>query len=87
MPFWLKFVTVAFDVALADLCWAMYVMATAACKPLVSGLWAVAIIFTGAYATIAFIQDYTMIFGSALGAFIGTTLTVLWHKKRKEKGK
>lgn len=87
MPFWLKFVTVVVDVAIADVCTSMYIMATAAYKPLASGLWAVTLIFTGAYATIAFIQDYTMIFGSALGAFIGTTLTVLWHKKRKEKGK
>ena len=85
MSFWLNFILVAITVAFADFCWSMYIMATTACKPLVSGFWAVMIIFAGAYATISFINDPRLVFGSALGAFVGTSLTVLWHKKQKEK--
>ena len=83
MTFWINFITVAAVVALADFCWSMYIIATTQLKPLKAGFWATMIIFAGAYATLSFIHDNRLVFGSALGAFVGTTLTVLWHKRRK----
>ena len=87
MSFWATFISVVLVVALADFCWSMYITATTELKPIKSGLWAVAIIFTGAYATISFMNDNRIVFASALGAFIGTTSTVYWNKRRKQNDK
>ena len=83
MQFWINFITLTVVVALADFCWSMYITATAQFKPIKAGFWAVTIVFTGAYATITFLNDNRLVFASALGAFIGTTLTVYWNKKKK----
>ena len=82
MSFWATFLLVAISVALADVCWTMYIMASTQHKALRAGLWSTMIVLCGSFATISFIADRRLVFASALGAFIGTTLTVLWHKKK-----
>lgn len=61
---------------LVDACWAKYTLAMQRKAALSSGLWSVGIMLCGAFVTVNYIGDKTLIVAAALGAFIGTFVAV-----------
>lgn len=79
--YWLKFALVAGLMALVDMCWAKYTLAMQDKHPMRSGLWSVGILLCGAFVTVNYVGDKSLILAAALGAFIGTYYTVRHSKK------
>jgi hypothetical protein len=80
----LKFGFVMVMMILVDTCWAKYTLAMQKKAPLASGLWSVGIMLCGALVTLNYVGDRTMIIAAAIGAFIGTFITVK-HDRDKDK--
>jgi glycerol uptake facilitator-like aquaporin len=80
--YWLKFGLIMFLMMFVDMCWAKYTLATQEKNPLAAGNWSVGIMLCGSFVTVNYVSDKTYIIAAALGAFIGTYLTVL-HSRRK----
>lgn len=76
MSYGLKFAVVMVLMMLVDACWAKYTLAMQKKHPLQSGLWSVGIMLCGALVTVNYVGDKSLIVAAAIGAFIGTFLTV-----------
>lgn len=63
-------------VALADAVWALYIRSVSGRRPLLAGAASVVILLCGAAVTIAYVHDPRYMASAALGAFLGTWLTV-----------
>lgn len=65
--------------AIVDIFWTLYVKATAGHHPLKASSWSACIVGFGLMNTFNFIHNplYTTI-GSAIGAFVGTYVTLRW---------
>lgn len=72
----MKWLGVFLAVALADALWTGWMRSVAAHAPLAAGAYSAAIILTGAYVTLAYVQDRRYLLPAALGAFAGTYLSV-----------
>ena len=81
----IKFITVMISMILADACWTKYFMTVAEKKAIPAGLWSAAIILFGAICTTEYVNDRSLIIAAALGAFIGSALTVIHKVKQEEK--
>lgn len=82
MDYAIKFATVMGLMILVDACWAKYTLAMQEKHPMRSGLWSVGIMLCGAFVTVNYIGDRSLIAAAALGAFIGTYIAVLHSKKK-----
>lgn len=80
-----KFALVMGLMILVDACWAKYTLAMQQKHPLQSGLWSVGIMLCGAFVTVNYVGDKTLIFAAALGAFIGTFATVKYTRDKEQK--
>ena len=76
-------ILVFFAVTLVDIFWASYIKSIAADHMWRSGLFSAAIIVTGGFTAIEYVQNHWMLLPAALGAFVGTVITVWYHKKNK----
>ena len=77
-----KFLGVMFSMILADICWAYYFIKIDERKAIASGFWGSAVLIFGAFTTMNYVEDNTLLIADILGSFIGTAGTV-WYKKRK----
>jgi hypothetical protein len=71
-----KWLAVFAAVAIADALWTAWMRAVAAGLPALAGLASAAIILTGAFVTLAYVQDRRYLLPAVLGAFAGTYLSV-----------
>ena len=73
--------------AITDVCWAYYFIKVDERRAVGAGLWAVALFVCGATVTANYVNDRSLIFAAALGAFVGTWATIVYKKKRELKDK
>lgn len=85
MEFWMKFLLIMASVALADVCWAMYFIKIGDKSSIKAGFWASLLIVLSAYTTVNYVHDSRFIIPAALGAFIGTYISVEWSKRKEKK--
>lgn len=83
MIYALQFLSVMVSMVLADICWALYFIKVSERKSVPAGLWGSAIIVFGAFTTVNYVSDHTLMIAAIIGSFIGTWATVE-YKKRKE---
>ena len=67
--------------AITDVCWAYYFIKVDERRAVGAGLWAVALFVCGATVTANYVNDRSLIFAAALGAFVGTWATIAYKKK------
>jgi len=72
MDYALKFLLVMGLMVLVDACWAGYTLAMQKKHPLQSGLWSVGIMLCGAWVTVNYMEDRTLLLAAVIGAFVGT---------------
>jgi hypothetical protein len=82
LPYYVRCILTFLSAFVSDICWTFYFLKVSQHKAIASGLWAVATIALGAFVTISFIDDRTLIIPSLLGAFLGTAMTVQYHKMK-----
>jgi len=80
----IKFLAVMLSMLLADACWTLYFMTVSEKKAIQAGLWSSAIILFGALCTTEYVHDRSLIIAAMLGAFLGSTFTVLHKKNQKQ---
>lgn len=72
----MKHVLVFLALVLVDFCWSRYMLANAERRMLPASAWSAAIIVLGAFATVEYVKDPTLIATAAAGAFVGTWLSL-----------
>ncbi len=82
----LKFLGVMLAICVADICWAKYFIYVAKHKPFPAASWGSMIVVFGAFVTVEYINDRSLIIAAFIGGFIGTYLTV-WREREKSKEK
>lgn len=71
-----KFLGVFFSVAAADVCWTKYMQNVALSNRAKGALWSASIVAVGSVSTLAYISSPAYIIPAALGAFVGTYLSI-----------
>ena len=66
------------------MCWAYYFMSVNEKDPMKSSVWASFLMLFGAFTTVSYLNDRTLIIAAVIGAFIGTYLTVKFHNKKQD---
>lgn len=61
---------------LCDVAWTKYMLAVADKRPTASGLWSAGIVLFGAFNIVTYVHNHWALIPAALGAFLGTWLTV-----------
>ena len=84
MTYVLSFVGVFTSMFLVDLCWTKYFIYISKHNPLKAASWGSMILLFGAFTTMNYIEDRSLLIAAALGGFVGTYFTVLREKKKKE---
>lgn len=80
---WLSFLIVFLAAFVTDICWAFYVNKVKNGRALPSGVWAVFLFLTGSIATTAYVKDPLYLLPAAIGAFLGTVITVWYNSLEK----
>ena len=80
VEYWGKFALVMGLMALVDLCWTKYTLAVTKKHALHSGLWSVGILLCGAFVTVSYVQDRTLLIPAIIGAFGGTYYAIKYSK-------
>ena len=78
----LKFIGVMIAIFITDICWAKYFIYVAKHKPLPAATWGSTILVFGAFVTIEYVHDKSLIIAAFIGGFMGTFLTV-WRERAK----
>lgn len=78
----LSYILVFLAVAIVDIFWTQYIIAAQNHRFLQAGLYSLLIILIGAFSTRSYVHDGMMVIPAALGAFVGTALTVLYNKRK-----
>jgi hypothetical protein len=79
----LKFFGVIIATILVDICWAYYFIKINEEEPLPASTWASLILVFGAFTTINYVDDRSLLIAAVIGSFIGTYATI-WYRKRKK---
>lgn len=66
-----------------DAIWARYIAAISGKPALKGAVWSAAIVAMGGIATVQYTQNSVLLIPAAIGAFVGTYLSV-WYDKRQE---
>lgn len=86
MTYALTFLSVMVSMILADICWTYYFIKISELKPVSAGFWGSAVLVFGAFTTMNYVEDKSLLVAAIIGSFIGTAGTV-WNKKRMENKK
>ena len=70
---------------MVDICWAKYFLHVAKHNPLSSASWGSFILVFGAFVTIEYVHDKTLIIPAFIGGFIGTYITVYRERSMARK--
>lgn len=81
----INFILVILSTMLADIAWTLYFIRVSERRSISSGIWSALIIVFSAFTTINFINNYYYIFAAMIGAFLGTTLTIEYEKRKRTK--
>jgi peptidoglycan biosynthesis protein MviN/MurJ (putative lipid II flippase) len=84
MAFAAKFILVMLAMIVADICWAMYFIEIDKRRVYAAGIWSAVIIIASAFITTSYVEDKSMVPAAAIGAFIGTAVTVYYKKKKEQ---
>jgi hypothetical protein len=76
----LKFIGVMLSMFLVDICWAKYFIWVGKKHPLKSAMWGSSILLFGAFTTINYVEDRTLLIAAIIGAFCGTYYAVKFEK-------
>lgn len=82
MMYILKFFGVMLSMFLVDICWAKYFIFVGKHKAFPAAFWGSMIMIFGAFTTINYVDDRTLLIPAFIGGFIGTYLTV--HREAKK---
>lgn len=77
----MTFFLVMAAVALADVFWTLYFIATEQRKAAAAAAWSASIVLLSAYTVTEYVHDRKLVIAAVLGAFIGTYATVRFKKK------
>lgn len=77
----MEFIFVVIAMAVTDVIWAQYIAKVGDNKALSAGIWSALIILVGGSVTFAYVHDRKLIFAAALGAFLGTFVSVWWKAR------
>lgn len=78
---WMNWVGVAVAMAVVDWAWARYAIALADRRALAGAVWAVMILLPSAFTITSYVHDPRMLAPAALGAFVGTYVSVKFKKE------
>jgi hypothetical protein len=81
----LKFLGVIISMFLVDVCWAKYFIYVGKHDPIKSATWGSMIMLFGAFTTINYVGDRTLLIAAIIGSFLGTYVTVLREKNKSQK--
>ena len=81
LPSVIQGLTVFLISAVVDAVWAKYIAAASAHKALAAAAWSAGIIFCGSFVTVEYVTNHWLALPAALGAFVGTYLTIWWGKR------
>ena len=84
MPYWLKFIAVLCSMILADVAWAMYFIKVDERRSVAAGVWGSSILIFGAYTTVNYVHDHTLLVAALIGSFVGTFATVELKKWKED---
>lgn len=79
----MDYVFVFLMMMMTDMFWAIYLRRAAQGKPFMAASMASILLLLGGYVVIAYTEDRMMLIPAALGAFVGTYITVWWDKEKK----
>ena len=85
MTYTLTFIGVFASMFLVDICWAKYFIHVSKHNAFKSASWGSMILLFGAFATMNYLDDKTLLIAAVLGGFFGTYFTVLKEKNKVEK--
>lgn len=77
-----QFISVAIAMAVVDWAWARYSMALADRRAFAGAVWAVLILLPSAFTIVSYVHDPRMLLPAAIGAFVGTYVSVMSKKER-----
>jgi uncharacterized membrane protein YfcA len=80
-----KYLLVFLSVCALDFVWTFYTRAMVARDELRAGLWSATIIGIGGFAASEYVKDLSFLIPAALGAFVGTWLSVRLERKNHER--
>lgn len=80
----MKYLLVFLAVAFVDIVWTKYIAEVSAKRALRAASWSALIIAMGAFTTLQYVHDNTMLVPAIAGAFVGTFWAV-WHSKQEQK--
>ena len=81
----LKFLGVMTSMIFADICWTYYFIKVDERKAIGAGLWGSSILIFGAFTTVNYVDDHTLLVAAVLGSFLGTAGAVQMKKRKEEK--
>lgn len=81
----LKFLSVMLSMIVADAAWTYYFIKVEERKSVPAGLWASAITLAGAFVTVNYVSDRTLLIAALIGSFLGTYLSVERNKDKKNR--
>jgi len=67
-----------------DALWALYIRRSAQGQALQASTYATVLLGLGAFNTLSFLDNRWMLIPAAAGAFLGTYVTVVWERSRKD---
>ena len=85
--YYAKFIAVMLAIFMVDICWAKYFIYVAKHKPFPAATWGSTILVFGAFVTIEYVHDKSLIIAAFIGGFFGTFLTVWRERNKLEKEK
>lgn len=78
----IKFILVFFAAIVVDWIWAEYIIYTSKKEAVKSAFFSSLIVLVGAFMTLSYLEDHRAIISMALGAFIGTYISVSRSKAK-----
>lgn len=80
----LKFIGVMVSMFLVDICWAKYFLWVGKHNPLRSAMWGSLILVFGAFTTINYVDDKSLLLAAIIGGFLGTYYAVNKEKNGQQ---
>jgi hypothetical protein len=85
MTYTLTFIGVMISMFLVDICWAKYFIYVSEKKPFQSAVWGCLIMIFGAFTTINYVEDRSLLIAAIIGGFAGTYTAVYKEARKTEK--